>query len=140
MARFLQHGYYRWNNILISIICKTHKRSALQLYIQKKIHLYGIDGFIPIKICHFANFYGGNDNTLLGYKDQHFLQPIDKSPLQGKDSLADVFEEPLTKIPQTYVSSGGYQRSLAGRGVCGCISSDALITVKHTSALNMRKH
>ena len=25
--------YYRWSNILISIMCKTHKRYALQLYI-----------------------------------------------------------------------------------------------------------
>ena len=28
--------------------------------------------------------------------------------LQGKDPLADVFEEPLIKIPQTSISSGGY--------------------------------
>ena len=28
--------------------------------------------------------------------------------LQGKDPLADVFEEPLIKIPHTSVSSGGY--------------------------------
>ena len=28
---------------------KTHKRYTLQLYIYNKIHLYGIDGFAPVK-------------------------------------------------------------------------------------------
>ena len=33
---------------------------------------------------------------------------IKPTTLQGKDPLADVFEEPQRKIPHTFVSSRGY--------------------------------
>ena len=38
------------------ILCKTHKSYALQLYIWKKIHLYGIDGFAPVKKLSLGQF------------------------------------------------------------------------------------
>ena len=45
MAMIPQHGYYKWSNFSISIICKTHKIYILQLYIWNQISLYGINGF-----------------------------------------------------------------------------------------------
>ena len=60
--------------------------------------------------------------------------------LQGKDPLADVFEETLIKIPQTSVSSRGYQRRLAGGGFCEFFSSGALIILNCTGVFNKRKH
>ena len=45
------------------------------------------------------------------------------------------FEEPLIKIPHTFVSSGGYQRRLGGGGFCGCFPLGALIIPNRTSAM-----
>jgi len=48
-GKHLTHGYYRRSNFSISIMCKTHKRYILQLYIWNQISLYGIDGFAFVK-------------------------------------------------------------------------------------------
>ena len=37
------------------------------------MHFYGIDGFAPVKNYHLVKFYGGNDSTLWGYKEQQGL-------------------------------------------------------------------
>ena len=60
MRKFDGKDHITWilqmEHISISIMCKTHKRYTLQLYIWKQISLYGIDDFALVNKLSLGQF------------------------------------------------------------------------------------